>query len=275
MHATRLRSPDEIAELDAAARTLTRVLAGAIRRCEPGVATQAIERWVAEEIEAQGAEVLFDGYEHAGCRRPFEGSCCICINDEVVHGEAGSRVLEPGDLITVDAGLALVQERGRWCADSARSAAVGDGSEADASRARRLVEAADEAMNAAIRALTPGGWWSDAAVAAAETAGRAGFALVPDLGGHGIGAQLHEPPSAGFDGHFLEAGSRVDFRLWPGMVLTIEPIVCEQPKGTAETPPLVTDPAGWLTRTADGSWACHEERMVAITADGVRVLGLG
>jgi methionyl aminopeptidase len=252
-----------------------------------GITTQALDDAARAVMLSAGAEPVFSGYVQ-GASPPFPASTCISVNEEVVHGIPGARVLLPGDLVTIDVGVRL----DGWCADSAVSVVVpllpehatNEMARRRAESAARLVEATRALLQYAIQLMQPGVMWSQIARALELAADQSGFGIVTEYIGHGIGRKLHESPRVpaywtGFQGE--------DFRLEEGMTLAVEPMLTSRRGsglGIGGSPTVGTDglPAwrtrirdlgdGWTVVTRDGSLACHEEHVVAVVAGGTRIL---
>jgi len=226
-------------------------------------------------IERLGAEPIFLGYRGGGgsaasLRPPFPASSCISVNEELVHGVPGSRVLRAGDIVSIDVGARL----DGWCADSAITVCIGRADDATAG----MVALAEQLLSEAILLIRPGVRWSTIAGAMESIAVDAGFTLAVDFVGHGIGRELHEPPQVpcSLYASFLEGG---DFTLRPGMVLAIEPmVVCERParneRGELRNPAVTLAGDGWTVIVDSGARSCHVEHTVAVTRDGADVLTL-
>jgi len=215
----------------------------------PGVTTWDLDR-VSEELTIKGgARPAFKGYHG------FPGSLCTSINDEVVHGiPSKKRALQEGDIISLDFGVLLDGYYG----DSARTLPVGRvGPEAD-----RLVRVTREALDRGIEAARPGNRLSDIGHAIQSHAEAAGFSVVREFVGHGIGSSLHEDPQVP---NYGSPGTGP--MLEEGLVLAVEPMVNQR---QAEVK-LLAD--GWTAVTVDGGLSAHFERCLAITARGPRVLG--
>jgi methionyl aminopeptidase len=225
--------------------------------CRPGATTLDVARVASEVIAQGGGRPAFEGYRPNPRASAFPGPVCISINDEAVHAPPGGRVLTERDLVTIDVGVEL----DGWFGDVAESACLPGAGETE----RAMLRAARRAVALAVREASPGARWSSVARAVRAALARHGMMALADYCGHGVGAALHEPPRAGYG---VRPGGAGDFRLLPGMVLTIEPVVVLPPGR------VVCDDDGWTVRTADGSPACHVERVVAITRRGARVLGL-
>ena len=178
------------------------------------------------------------------------------MNDEIVHGIPSSeRVLRKGDVLSLDCGAIFDGFQG----DSAVTVIVGG--EAPSPEAEKLVRATEEALESAIEVIRPGGRLSDIGAAIQQVAEGAGFTLVREYGGHGIGRAMHEDPfiqNYGAPGHGPE--------LKPGLVVAVEPMVM---LGSHETRVL---PDGWTVVTADGSLAAHFEHTIAVTPTGHEIL---
>ena len=267
-----LRSPSEIEEIRAAGQVLHAALDRAYDACVAGATTADVEAVALEVIRRLGAEPLFLGYQSPSPEvKPFPACCCISVNDEIVHGIPGSRVIVDGDLVSLDCGVRL----NGWCVDAAVTVPVGDVS----SESLELLESAQHMLTEAVRMAMPGERWSDIAKSMQEIALRRGHGVVVEYVGHGIGRELHEAPQVPncLSDEFLTHG---DFTLRPGMVLAIEPMLTlngagvdkdNYPRGV-ETRSLAD---GWTVVSADGSPAVHVEHTVAITRNGCDVLTLG
>lgn len=266
-----IKSPEEIDAIGRAGRVVAECLGRAASACRAGVATRDIDALVRRTIHERGGEALFLGQEAHGEAAPFEGAACISINEQVVHGVPGDRVLAPGDVVTVDVGVRL----DGWCADAASSIHIPAGGNDD-DRSAALVRATRDALEHAIRAMAPGVKWSTIALAMESAAAAGGFGIVTEYVGHGIGRGLHEWPrvpafATGFPGE--------DFVLEAGMVLAVEPIFVQHRPARARgggLPAHATrvflEADGWTVATEDGSWAAHEERTVVVTPAGGRIL---
>lgn len=215
----------------------------------PGVTTAALDAVAREVLDRRGARSNFLGYGHP----PFPGVICASPNDVIVHGIPGPHVLREGDIISIDCG-AIVDG---WHGDAAFTTGVGTISP----DAARLIEVTEESLAAAIAVMQPGGRLSDIGAAIQTTAERAGFSVVREYTGHGIGMAMHEPPDVP---NFGRPGR--GRRLGPGQTYAVEPMVCA---GRATTRVLADQ---WTVATADGSWAAHAEHTIAVTDDGPEIL---
>jgi methionyl aminopeptidase len=215
----------------------------------PGVTTAALDQVGREVLEHRGARSNFLGYGHP----PFSGVICASPNDVIVHGIPGPYVLHEGDIISIDCG-AIVDG---WHGDAAFTMGVGAISE----EAARLIEATDASLAAGIAAMQAGGRLSDIGAAVQRSAESAGFSVVKEYTGHGIGMAMHEAPDVPNWGRPGKGR-----RLAPGQTYAVEPMVCA---GRADTALLEDE---WTVVTADGSWAAHAEHTIAITDDGPEIL---
>lgn len=217
----------------------------------PGVTTAALDKIGREVIERRGARSNFLGYGHP----PFSGVICASPNDVIVHGIPGPTVLREGDIISIDCG-AIVDG---WHGDAAFTTGVGTIDP----EAARLIEATEASLAAGIQAMQPGGRLSDIGAAVQRSAESAGFSVVREYTGHGIGRAMHEAPDVPNWGRPGKGR-----RLGPGQTYAVEPMVCA---GRADTA-LLDD--GWTVVTADGGLAAHAEHTIAITENGPEVLTL-
>jgi methionyl aminopeptidase len=243
------KSKDEIAKMRESGRitagTIERVLA-AIR---PGASTADLDAVAEAYIHERGAVPSFKGY------RGFPGSICTSLNNEIVHGiPSKRRVLQEGDLVSLDFG-AIWQG---FHSDSAVTVFVG---EPPSSEAEKLVRVTEEALEAGIAQIRPGGRITDISHAVEQSAEGAGFSVVREYVGHGVGRALHEDPQVP---NYGAPGRGPEMR--PGLVIAVEPMVN---LGGWETRVLADD---WTVVTADGSLSAHFEHTIAVTDDGHEVL---
>lgn len=255
-----------------AGEVLHAALDAAADACVVGATTAAIDAAAMSVIRNAGAEALFRDYPSPDPDvAPFPACCCVSVNDEIVHGIPGKRVVRNGDVVSIDCGVRL----DGWCADAALTVPVGR----VADEVIGLIECAQFMLAAAVRAARPGARWSDIAGEMQSMALERGHGIVVEYVGHGIGRELHEKPQVPncLSPDFLAHG---DFTLRPGMVLAIEPMLtlvgagvdaAGFPIGVATN--RLSD--GWTVVSADGSPAVHVEHTVAITRRGCDVLTLG
>ncbi|HEX7091088.1 MAG TPA: type I methionyl aminopeptidase [Longimicrobiales bacterium] len=244
-----LRTPAEVEAIARAGEILARLFEALPAQVRPGVTTADLDEFADEFIRSHpGAVPAFKGLYG------FPASVCISVNQEVVHGiPSRRRVLAEGDLVSVDAGVRLEG----WYADAAVTLPVG---KIDAAAAR-LLQVTREALAAGIAQAVPGRHIGDIGHAIQRTAEEAGFQVVRDLVGHGIGREPHEEPQVP---NYGRPGRGVLLR--EGMVLAIEPMVNEGGAG------VVTLPDRWTVVTADRRRSAHFEHTVGVTAEGPRIL---
>ena len=241
------RSEEQIEGIREAARLVAGALREVGRAVRPGVTTAELDRLAEGFIRDHGARPAFQGY------RGYPASICASVNDEVVHGIPGPRVLADGDIVGVDVGV----ERNGWYGDAARTFAVGPVSDT----AGRLLEVTREALARGIAQARAGQRVGDIAHAVQSHVEQHGFSVVRSLVGHGIGREMHEEPAVP---NFGPPGRGP--RLMAGMVLAIEPMV------NVGGPEVVTRADGWTVATKDGSLSAHFEHTVAVSADGPEIL---
>lgn len=242
-----LRSKDELGILRESNALAARALVEIKKYVRPGIMTMELEDIAKDFIEREGGEAAFKGY------RGFPGYICTSVNEEVVHGIPGKRILQEGDILSIDVGI---KWRGYY-GDSALTVGVGE----IALNARRLVESAKESLSRAIKEARPGNRLFDISFAIQSYAESCGYSVVRDFVGHGIGVNMHEEPQVPNFGSPHKGP-----RLVPGMVLAIEPMVNE---GRYEVEVL---PDRWTVVTRDRKLSAHFEHTVAITENGPWVL---
>ena len=242
-----LKTNREIEIIKANGRILAKTLQLLKEKIKPGVTTKELDRLAEEFIRKQGAYPAFKGY------RGFPASICVSINDEVVHGIPGERVVEEGQIVSVDVGVF----KDNYYADGAFTFAVGQVSD----RARNLLFVTQEALKRGLLAVSEGGFLSDVSYAIQSFVERMGFSVVRDLVGHGIGMSMHEEPQIP---NFGPPGRGPILK--KGMVLAIEPMVNT---GSFE---IETKADNWTIVTRDGSLSAHFEHTVAVTENGARIL---
>ncbi len=242
-----IRRPDEIELI----RESGRVVAGALDLAEelirPGMTTAELDRAIEDYALGRDATPEFKGFHG------YPAAICASVNEEVVHGIPGSRVLRGGDIVGIDVGI----RKDGYIADGARTYAVSEVS----GQARDLMRTTRLALDAGIARVSAGVHLSDVSHAIQEVVESAGYSVVRELAGHGVGTKLHEPPEipnygAPGQGPILEVG----------MVLAIEPMV------NAGAAVIQTLADGWTVITADSALSAHYEHTVAVTSNGADVL---
>ena len=246
-----LKTPDELAIMREAGRINARALAAARAVIRPGVTTADINEAAAEVIRKHGAQPAFLGYGEP----PFPAVTTVSVNDELVHGIPGKRKLREGDIVSVDCGTVFEG----YVGDSAFSVGLGSIS----TLAERLLRVTEAALKAGIEKMVAANRTGDVSAAIQEVVERAGFHVVRDYTGHGVGRAMHEDPQVP---NYGQAGRGVPLR--EGMTIALEPMVLV---GTNETAVLDNH---WTVVSADGSLTAHFEHTVAVTADGPLILTL-
>lgn len=241
------KSAGEIERIRAAGQVVAETLEMLRAAVRPGVTTLELDALAEAFIRERGGSPSFKHY------RGYPATLCVAVNDVVVHGIPNDQPLRAGDIIAIDVGVKL----DGWHGDAAITVPVG---EIDA-ESQRLLEVCREALDAGIDQARAGRKLTDISHAIERRVTAAGFAVVRDLFGHGIGRRLHEPPSLP---HYGPPGQGPTLR--PGMVLTIEPMI------VAGSPEVHLLDDGWTIITADGRRSAQFEHTVAITSNGPRVL---
>lgn len=244
------KSSEELRRMRRSGAITAETIEAVVEAVRPGVTTEELDAIAERRIRDAGAVPSFLGY------RGFTKTICASVNDEIVHGiPSNERVLREGDLLSLDFGA--IWEG--FHSDSAVSVFVGG--QAPTEEAARLVKITEACLDAAIATIEPGGRLSDIGHAIESVAEPAGFGIVREYGGHGIGRALHEDP---FIQNWGPAGRGPDLR--PGLVVAVEPMLT---LGGEETRQLAD---GWTVVTADGSLSAHFEHTIAVTEDGPEVL---
>jgi methionyl aminopeptidase len=253
-----LRSEREIEAMRPAGLAVHRALEIAQQHARPGATTGQIDGAVAEYFKSLGADPLFLNYPNPSPGKPaFPSVTCISVNEEVVHGIPGPRVLVEGDIVSIDTGCRLHG----WCGDSAVTLPIGQ----IEPEIQRLLAVTRGVLELSIELMAKKQWWSQVAAEMATFVRDSGFYVVESFVGHGIGRQMHEEPQVpNFVSPQLRRGG--DFRLEPGLVIAIEPMV------NFGTKKVIPRPDHWTQATADNRASAHYEHTVAVTEQGIRVL---
>ena len=245
-----LRSPREIGLMRRAGLLVWQAHQAAHRLLEPGVTTAQLEAAIARTFADAEAEPLFLNYPG---EVPFPACSCISVNEELVHGVPGKRVLETGDIISIDTGCRI----NGWCGDAAVTHAIGEIS----SDAQKILDVTSGTLNLAIELMASKTWWSDVAKEMQEYVESKNCSVITSMVGHAIGREMHESPQVPnyFDPDWAEDG---DFDLKPGVVIAVEPMIS---LGSHELEHLDDH---WTCITEDHSLCAHFEHTIAITKDG-------
>ena len=244
-----IKSPRELEAMRQAGQVVARMIAAITRAVEPGMTTKDLDDVAVQELRRNGAKPAFLGY------MGFPATICTSVNEEIVHGIPGKRVLQNGDLVKCDVGAIVDGMHG----DAAVTLPVGEVS-ADA---MRLLETTRESLNAAIGQVRAGARLGDIGAAVQSYAEPRGYGVVREYVGHGIGRKLHEEPQVP---NYGLAGRGQMLRA--GMAIAIEPMLN---LGTWRTRMLED---GWTVVTADGQISAHFEHTMAVGEDGAEVMTL-
>jgi len=242
-----VKSSEEIELLRENAIIVSKTLAEVAKSIKPGVSTLTLDKIAEEFIRSEGAIPGFKGY------RGFPGTLCVSINEEVVHGIPGNRVLRNGDIVSIDCGC----QKFGFFGDSAYTFPVGEVSEANQNLLKRTKESLFKAIEVAVSGKRVG----DISAVVQEYVEGFGYTVVRELVGHGIGRQLHEKPDIP---NYGRRGS--------GMKLTSGLTICIEPMINMGTKTVVQDSDGWTIRTADRLPSAHFELTVAVGKDKADVL---
>jgi len=235
-----IKSEQEIAAMRRVGRIVAAVLEVLKLRVRPGMKTEELDVIAAAEVDRLGAKPSFKGY------RGFPANLCVSVNDEIVHGIPGKRVLREGDVVALDFGAVLDGFQG----DAAITVPVGEVS----TEAEQLMETAEGALRAGIAAASAGTRLGDISVAIQQYAESRGYSVVREYTGHGIGRNMHEEPQIP---NFGSAGQGPVLK--KGMALALEPMV-----NIGDWRTRVGD-NNWTVYTSDGSLSAHFENTIAIT----------
>jgi len=243
-----IRTAKEIAKMRRSGIALRRVLDSLSQSIAPGMTTMDLEKIAEAAIAEAGAVAAFKGYHNYPC------VLCTSVNAEVVHGiPSAKRTLHEGDVVSIDCGLII----DGYYADSAITLPVGKISDP----AALLLKTTEQSLQAAISTVRAGATLGDVGAAVQEVAEAAGFSVVREFVGHGIGTQMHEEPQIP---NYGRRGQGIKLR--EGMVLAIEPMV----NAGQHTVRVLED--GWTAVTTDGSLSAHFEHTIAVQAEGAEVL---
>jgi methionyl aminopeptidase len=251
-----LKSAREVGLMREAGKVVATALRIARELTRPGTKTIEIDQAIEELYRKHNALPLFKGYPGSNPKAPFPAVTCISVNEQVVHGIPGQRVLRDGDVIKLDTACKL----NGWCADAAITLPVGE----IRPELQRLIKTAWETLDVAIVELGRRRWWSEVAEQMQKHVEQANYSVVTQYVGHGIGRIMHEAPQVpNYVNHEVR---KHDFRLEPGLVLAVEPMVN---LGRADVDTLRDH---WTVVTRDRMPSAHVEHTLALTANGVEIL---
>jgi methionyl aminopeptidase len=248
-----IKTESEIAIMRKAGKLLAEIMREIGAQVRPGISTMQIDKLAEELVFSCGGKPSFKGY--GGGKNPFPATICASINDEIVHGiPSDEKILCEGDIFKIDIGIEIEG----FHADMARTFAVGKISE----EAQKLIDVAEKSFWKGIKNLKAGVMMSEYSKDAQKFIESAGFSVVRNLVGHGIGKNLHEEPQVP---NYFEKGFR-DLKLEAGMTLALEPMV------NVGTHLNFVGSDGWVFVTTDGQLSAHYENTILITEKGVEVL---
>ncbi len=254
-----LKSRHEIEMMRQTGRAGAKILSVLREQAVAGVSTIELDDLARAELDEVGGIGLSKNYPTYKAGEGFPGHLCISVNEEVVHGIPGKRVLRNGDIVTLDLALSV----DGYCADLAVTVPVGTISPA----AQKLLDVTRETLDLAIQNIKPGRRWSNIARLMQHHVESHGYSVVREFVGHGIGRDMHEEPKVP---NFVTSEQlRGDFELRPGMTLAVEPMVVA---GRRDVRQLEDK---WTVVTEDGRSAAHFEHTIAVTREGVDVLTNG
>lgn len=250
-----IHTPEEKKNLIEAGKRLARVLEALRAKVAPGVTAEELDNFAELMIRDGGDTPAFLGYTPEGASREYPATLCVSINDEIVHGipNESKKVLKDGDIVGLDLGLT----HEGIIVDAAITAPVGNVDEVS----KKLLTATESALRAGIAEATVGNHVGDISHAIQKEIEDAGFKVVRELGGHGVGERVHEDP---FISNFGHPGTGPE--LSEGMVLALEPISVAGKAG------VIIAPDGYTYRTKDGSRSAHFEHTILIEKGGARII---
>jgi len=250
----RVKTFDEIERLANGGAILREVLEQVAGMAKPGVTGKELDAEAERRLLAKGAKPAFKGYSPSGDPKDaFPATLCISVNSAVVHGIPNDTPFKEGDLVSFDIGC----EYDGLYTDTATTVSIGNVSETT----RRLIEVTKESLEAAVKVVKPGVRTGDIGAAVQAVAEKAGFGIVRDLVGHGVGYEIHEFPNLP---NYGRKGEGIEIPL--GLLIAIEPMLVE---GSYE---IEVADDNWTVLTKDRKLAAHEEYTMAVVPDGVRVL---
>lgn len=254
-HRIEIKTPEQVGVMRAAGLVVGRTLARLRDAVRPGITTAELDALAEQSIREQGAVPSFLGYGEP----PFPASICASVNDEVVHGIPGTRVLAEGDAISIDCGAIVFDDSGQgWHGDAAITVAVGTVRDEVA----ELMRVTEESLWRGLAAARVGGRVGDISHAVESyVRGQGAYGIVDGYTGHGIGTAMHMEPDVPNEGRPGRGP-----RLRQGTALAVEPMIT---LGTHDSDVAADD---WTVVTTDGAWAAHYEHTFALTAAGVWVL---
>ncbi len=249
----KFKTSDEIVLLRESGKRLARVLNAVAKEIKPGVTTKHLDEIAEKLIRATGDTPPFLNYTPHGVKVPFPASLCVSVNDEIVHGIPGERIIQNGDIVSIDLGLT----HNGMITDSALTVAVGNVPD----EVTELITETKRGLMEGIKAIRPGARIGDIGAAIERVAQSHGYGIVRELGGHGVGHAVHEEP---YVPNYGRKGTGP--LLKPGMVIAIEPMFMLGREN------IMLLPDAYTVVTEDASLSAHFEHSVVVTKTGVEIL---
>ncbi len=248
-----IKTKEQIDILRQGGKRLAEVVHKVSQKALPGVTTDELDTYAYELIVSMGDKPAFLNYKPEGAPYAFPKTLCISVNDEVVHGIPGEKVLKNGDIVSIDCGI----NHGGLFTDHAVTVVVGETTK----ESYRLIEAATLSLEAGIEAIVPGARIGDISSAIEKVIKPYKFGIIKELAGHGVGVKIHEDP---YIPNYGKAGTGLVLK--PGMVIAIEPMINIGKQSIT----IARD--GWTIKTKDRSRSAHMEHTVLITETGAEIL---
>ena len=250
---TILKNIEDINKLREGGKIIASVLREVTSRILPRVKTIELDKLAEKMIREAGGRPSFKNYKTLDDKFPYPASLCVSVNEEVVHGVPGERVLKDGDIVSLDLGM----EYKGFYTDSAVTVSVGNTSE----QAKKLIETTKKSLNLGVMAVKAGAFTGDVGYAIQSFAEKNGFNVVRKLVGHGLGRKVHETPEVP---NFGAKGKGEILR--EGEVIAIEPMI------TAGRHDIYLDKDWWTWKTKDGSLSAHFEHTIIVTKTGAEII---
>lgn len=248
-----IKTKEQIDILRQGGKRLAEVVHKVSQKALPGITTDELDTYAYELIVSMGDKPAFLNYKPEGAPYAFPKTLCVSVNDEVVHGIPGGKVLKNGDIVSIDCGI----NHGGLFTDHAVTVVVGETTK----ESYRLIEAATLSLEAGIEAIVPGARIGDISSAIEKVIKPYKFGIIKELAGHGVGVKIHEDP---YIPNYGKAGTGLVLK--PGMVIAIEPMINIGKQSIT----IARD--GWTIKTKDRSRSAHMEHTVLVTEDGAEIL---
>ncbi len=246
-----LKTKNEIQKMKIAGEVLAKILTEISEKCVAGITTESIDKLAFKLCKQHDCQPTFFGY------RNYPSALCVSVNDEIIHGIPGKKILNPGDIVGLDMGVTL----DNWIVDSAVTVIIPP----VGSLQEKLIATSKRALYEGIKASKTGNRLFDISSAIQNVIESNGFSAVREFVGHGVGRHLHEEPSIPNFVPDNRSGFR-NVKILPGMTFALEPMVNEKSYGVS------VDKDGWTVRTSDGGLSAHFEHTVAVMKDEILIL---